>query len=68
LKARKGVFLLSFIKDERASPIVEEAILIGLAMLGLAIMLNVMFTIFNWSSGIANNFFNYINNMFNGFF
>ncbi|MBS7248465.1 MAG: hypothetical protein QXN15_04785 [Candidatus Jordarchaeales archaeon] len=59
---------MELIKNEEGSPIVEEAILIGLSILGLAIMLNIMFGVFNWSGSIATNIINYLNNLFNGIF
>jgi len=64
----EGAFGLELVKNEEGSPIVEEAILIGISILGLAVMLNIMFGVFNWSGNIATNLINYLNNMFNGIF
>lgn len=59
---------MKLIKDEKGSPMVEEAILIGLSVLGLAIMLNIMFGVFNWSGNLLTNLINYLNSLFNSIF
>ncbi|MEM4587596.1 MAG: hypothetical protein QW513_03305 [Candidatus Jordarchaeales archaeon] len=59
---------MELVRDEKGSPMVEEAILIGLSVLGLAIMLNIMFGVFNWSGNLLTNLINYLNHLFGSIF
>jgi Flp pilus assembly pilin Flp len=44
--------VLAFLRDERGSPLVEEGLLLGLAILTIAILIALIVDIMGWSQGL----------------
>jgi hypothetical protein len=56
------------LKDDKGSPLVEEGILIGLAILSVTIIIGLILSILGWTGNSISNIFNYLNRIANGFF
>lgn len=50
-----GNKIIRFIKDNRASPLVEEGLLIGLAIILFVVIVTVVDQIVNWINSLAEN-------------
>jgi len=50
-------FVNKIINDNRGSPVVEEGLLIGLAIVGILIFLGLIFGIFDWINESINSLF-----------
>ncbi|WXG40811.1 MAG: hypothetical protein WED07_08535 [Candidatus Freyarchaeum deiterrae] len=61
-------FILKMFKDDKGSPLVEEGILIGLAILSVTILVGIILSILGWTGNSISNIFNYLNRIANGFF
>ncbi len=61
-------FILELIEDNKGSPLVEEGILIGLAVLSLTVLIGIILSVLGWTSNSITNIFNYLNRVANGFF
>jgi hypothetical protein len=61
-------FILKMLKDDKGSPLVEEGILIGLAILSVTILIGLILNILGWTGNSISNIFNYLNRIANGFF
>ncbi|MHA1268211.1 MAG: hypothetical protein ACTSPY_00370 [Candidatus Helarchaeota archaeon] len=48
----------NILKDKRGSPVVEEGLLIGIAIVGILIFLGLIFGIFDWINEAINSLFN----------
>jgi len=48
---------MSILKDNRGSPVVEEGLLIGLAIVGILIFLGIIFGLFDWINESLNSLF-----------
>jgi Flp pilus assembly pilin Flp len=44
--------LLAFLKDKRGSPLVEEGLLLGLAILTVTILIALIVDVMGWSQGL----------------
>jgi hypothetical protein len=61
-------FILKMLKDDEGSPLVEEGILIGLAILSVTILVGLILSILGWTGNSISNLFSYLNRIANGFF
>jgi len=48
----------NIIKDRRGSPVVEEGLLIGIAIVGILIFLGLIFGLFDWINDAIGSLFN----------
>ena len=60
-KKDKRNTLNSLLKDKRGSPVVEEGLLIGIAIIGILIFLGLIFGIFDWINEALSSLFNNFN-------
>ena len=44
--------IMAFLKNRRGSPLVEEGLLLGLAILTITILIAVIFDVLGWSQGL----------------
>ncbi|MFX0169290.1 MAG: hypothetical protein ACFE89_08060 [Candidatus Hodarchaeota archaeon] len=44
--------LIDFIRNRRGSPLVEEGLLLGLAILTIAILITIILDVIGWSQGL----------------
>lgn len=49
---KKLKFLRDFIHDKRGSPLMEQGLLLGLAILTITILITVVFDVMGWSQGL----------------
>ncbi|MHA1229254.1 MAG: hypothetical protein ACTSRP_06355 [Candidatus Helarchaeota archaeon] len=49
------------LKDKRGSPVVEEGLLIGIAIVGILIFLGLIFGLFDWINEALNSLFENFN-------
>ena len=56
-KINKILIKKSIIKDKRGSPVVEEGLLIGIAIIGILIFLGLIFGIFDWINEALSSLF-----------
>ena len=61
-------FILRMLRDERGSPLVEEGILIGLAILTVTILVGLILSVLGWTGNSITNIFNYLDRIAYGFF
>ncbi len=61
-------FVLKMLKDEKGSPLIEEGILIGLAILTVTILVGLILSVLGWTGSSITNIFNYLDSIANGFF
>lgn len=61
-------FILKLLKDDTGSPLVEEGILIGLAILSVTILVGLILNILGWTGNSISRIFNYLNAIANGFY
>ena len=45
-------FLVNFIRNKRGSPLVEEGLILGLAILTITILITVILDVMGWSQGL----------------
>ncbi|MHA1310774.1 MAG: hypothetical protein ACTSWR_03630 [Candidatus Helarchaeota archaeon] len=55
---KKNTIFKLIIKDRKGSPVVEEALLIGIAIVGILIFLGVIFGLFDWINDALTSLFN----------
>ncbi|MBD3230830.1 MAG: hypothetical protein GF329_21815 [Candidatus Lokiarchaeota archaeon] len=51
----------NLIKDKRGSPVVEEGLLIGIAIVGILIFLGLIFGLFDWINEAISSLFDNLN-------
>ncbi|MEM2144870.1 MAG: hypothetical protein QW279_05885 [Candidatus Jordarchaeaceae archaeon] len=61
-------FILKLLRDDKGSPLVEEGILIGLAILSVTILVGLILNILGWTGNSISRIFNYLNAIANGFY
>ncbi|MHA1311247.1 MAG: hypothetical protein ACTSWR_00420 [Candidatus Helarchaeota archaeon] len=60
MKKQKGIYqeIDKLLKDKHGSPVVEEALLIGIAIVGILIFLGLIFGLFDWINDALTSLFN----------
>ncbi|MHA1597006.1 MAG: hypothetical protein ACTSYT_04495 [Candidatus Asgardarchaeia archaeon] len=53
-----------FIKDERGSPLLEEAMIIGLSLIIIIIIATMVFDVVGWAQDALNNIFDQMGSFF----
>ncbi|MGQ9722823.1 MAG: hypothetical protein ACUVXA_16055 [Candidatus Jordarchaeum sp.] len=61
-------YILKMLEDNKGSPLIEEGILIGLAILTVTILVGIILSVLGWTGSSITNIFNYINSIVNGLF
>lgn len=56
-----------FVKDERGGPLVEESLLLGLAVVTVSIVIAVILQATGWAQGIVEGLFQLLNDSWNSF-
>ncbi len=61
-------FIIKMLEDNKGSPLIEEGILIGLAILTVTILVGIILSVLGWTGSSITNIFNYLDSIANGFF
>ncbi len=57
------VIKMKFLKDKRGSPLIEEGMLIGLAVISLSIIISLILQTMGWSTDALNTIFEQLDNL-----
>ncbi len=57
------VIKMKFLKDKRGSPLIEEGMLIGLAVIALSIIISLILQTMGWSTDALNVIFEQLDNL-----
>lgn len=60
--------ILNFIRNKRGSPLIEEGLLLGLAILTIAILITVILDVMGWSQGLFQSILIQIDQLRQAFF
>ncbi|MCK5588062.1 MAG: hypothetical protein KAI34_05015 [Candidatus Lokiarchaeota archaeon] len=56
-----------FLKNKRGSPLIEEVMLIGMAILMFALVISLVFDIFNWTGASTSDLYGELANLWDEF-